>query len=521
MLLLRFPSSPGRPGTRLFMLFCLVTGFLGNPLSWRSLTPATPLVAMIAATMLILMTLLLARSKWATRLVFPIVYVLCGLGAYFGYYFAVPIRYDSIAWLLEASQDEISSFWSASLFLWLCASLVLSVVHIRLAAPLRALSLKTLLVWCVICLGLSLGLQKAGFSALKAAGYSKDVYEQVKSKNVVPFAIFKVFHVFAGEAKLVYSLKSLPGLEDMAFEAPAPADQPVVIFVMGESARADHFSINGYERETTPQLAREANLINYGIATSYDTSTRKSHYGMLTNATIATRTPTQGPVIPLYNAAGFRSYTFSFNAPLIQSGIITDVLTDASHERRYFSGRDHQLLPHIAEALAAPHDGGALFTLVTKGSHSNYRGNYDDEFRVFTPDDFTSTTMIDQLGNVRNAYDNTVVMTDDFLVRIMDLVRDRKAVLLYCSDHGESLGEDGVLFHGIGEDIPHHKRVPFLVWYSDAYAAAYPDKVAALRRHAAAPVNHDYLYHTLIGLGDIRSAGADPALDLTDSAALR
>ena len=81
-----------------------------------------------------------------------------------------------------------------------------------------------------------------------------------------------------------------------------------------------------------------------------------------------------------------------------------------------------------------------------------------------------------------------------------------KAVLIYSSDHGESLGEDGVLFHGIGENVPHHKRVPFLVWYSDAYAAAFPDQVAALRRHAGTPVSHDHLYHTLIGLGGIRSA---------------
>ncbi|MDR2726474.1 MAG: sulfatase-like hydrolase/transferase, partial [Deltaproteobacteria bacterium] len=116
-------------------------------------------------------------------------------------------------------------------------------------------------------------------------------------------------------------------------------------------------------------------------------------------------------------------------------------------------------------------------------------------------------------------YDNTVLQTDDLLGRLIDMLRDRLAVLIYASDHGESLGEGGEVMHG-GEGKAEHWRIPFFIWHSDAYARQYPEIVAGLRDHVGQSISHDHLYHTVIGLGGLRSAGVDPELDLTNRAGL-
>jgi len=187
--------------------------------------------------------------------------------------------------------------------------------------------------------------------------------------------------------------------------------------------------------------------------------------------------------------------------------------------REHVKGRDHSLLPKVLQALDKPSSGGKFITLITNGSHAKYSHQYGEEFRIFTPDDYTNENMLEHLEQVRNAYDNTVLQTDDLLGRLIDMLRDRLAVLIYASDHGESLGEGGEVMHG-GEGKAEHWRIPFFIWHSDAYARQYPEIVAGLRDHVGQSISHDHLYHTVIGLGGLRSAGVDPELDLTNRAGL-
>lgn len=131
------------------------------------------------------------------------------------------------------------------------------------------------------------------------------------------------------------------------------------------------------------------------------------------------------------------------------------------------------------------------------------------------PDTYSNEAMPRDIANVINAYDNSIVKTDAMIAETIDVLRDRNAVVLYTSDHGESLGENGVFFHGTKKVADEQYEVPLFLWYSDVYEKSRPDVVARLRRVRGTPVTHDFIYHTLLGLGGIRSTIASASHDLS------
>ena len=89
--------------------------------------------------------------------------------------------------------------------------------------------------------------------------------------------------------------------------------------------------------------------------------------------------------------------------------------------------------------------------------------------------------------------------------------------MIYVSDHGESLGENNLFLHGlpyaIAPDV--QKQVPMVMWLSRRAAARRGLDTACLQRRASQPAAHDHLFHTLLGLLDVRTALYEPAWDLT------
>ena len=133
--------------------------------------------------------------------------------------------------------------------------------------------------------------------------------------------------------------------------------------------------------------------------------------------------------------------------------------------------------------------GGLRFVMVEDGTgHAPY--DHEPHFARF------GTDTIDM-------YDNCLLQTDDVLNRIVQQLKDKKAVLLYCSDHGQSFGEQGCYMHGGALGVLTQRHVFSFVWYSDKYAAAHPDKINAMRANAEKPLSHDDIYLSLLSLAGI------------------
>lgn len=93
---------------------------------------------------------------------------------------------------------------------------------------------------------------------------------------------------------------------------------------------------------------------------------------------------------------------------------------------------------------------------------------------------------------------------DHFISSVIDQVRDKKAIVFYAADHGESINEREHL-HGTPRELapPEQFRVPMMVWMSDKYLEnpVNAQAFAQLKKEAdmKVPRRHVELYDTIMG----------------------
>ena len=88
--------------------------------------------------------------------------------------------------------------------------------------------------------------------------------------------------------------------------------------------------------------------------------------------------------------------------------------------------------------------------------------------------------------------------------------------MLYVSDHGESLGENGLYLHGIPYALAPREQihVPMLLWLSEDLRERLRIDAACLEARRHDPLSHDNLYHSVLGLSGVRTAVYRPERDL-------
>lgn len=438
--------------------------------------------------------------------------------AYFYTVFGVMISYDSIAWLLETDKMEVKSFLTWRFVLLIGVSVLIgstqSLLSKRILGSLKPK--KYLAVTGAVLLGAFL-LYRGSWALLKYAHWQK-TYEAISLSVITPISIPKALRLYVHEESKSAKLLDLPNPADKPSSlAVSENERPVVVFIVGESLRASHLGINGYPRDTTPRLAQLKNLLNYGTCRSFANTTRVSLVGMLTDATLKERKPHYQSFINLFNKHGYTTNFISMQNKLGRSGHLTDALISCSQNVQYEHGRDINLVAHLKNTLK-DNDSGSLVLLHMRGSHFSYRDQYADAYRKFTPDTYNNENLPAYKDNLINAYDNSVLKTDDLIASVIDAVRDKNAIVFYTSDHGVSLGERGVFLHGTKPEREQFE-VPFLIWYSNQYQQHFPQVVESLKKNLGKQVTHDFIYHTLVGLGGIQSDVINPSFDLSGMSA--
>jgi lipid A ethanolaminephosphotransferase len=303
----------------------------------------------------------------------------------------------------------------------------------------------------------------------------------------------------------------------------AGAKPPFLVLVIGETARADHFSLNGYPRPTNPELAK-AGVLSFRDVRSCGTDTRDSLPCMLSplgKSDFEKRTAEHENLLDLLQAAGLAVLWLDN-----QSGCkdvcnrvptaSTSDLSAAVATRLCSDGEclDDALLVGLDERIARlPEDrrrNGVVLVLHQMGSHgpAYYKRSAPAQKR-FLPECTNTTLGQCDREQLLNAYDNTIVATDRFLAETIAWLKGRAAdhvpALLYMSDHGESLGELGIFLHGLPYAFAPEaqKRVPFIAWVGAELAAQRGIDLACLSRSLDVPLTHDNLYHSVLGLVDL------------------
>lgn len=305
----------------------------------------------------------------------------------------------------------------------------------------------------------------------------------------------------------------------------------VTILVVGETARAMNFSLNGYKRETNPLLARQAGLINFSQVSSCGTATAVSvpcvfsalgreHYS-------ENKAASQEGLLDVLKHAGFQVLWRDNNSGC--KGTCARVgfedLSEAKPDDPFCKGDecyDERLLAGLPE-LIRKSSGDLVVVLHQKGSHGPaYSRRYPEAFGRFGPVCNTNEFEKCSRESIEAAYDNTILYTDYFLSKTIDLLRQTASnegvdtAMLYFSDHGESLGENNMYLHGAPYIFApsEQTRVPMMLWMSDGFSSRFHIDHTCLMARRDQPMSHDNVFHSVLGMLDVNTAVLNPKLDL-------
>jgi len=302
----------------------------------------------------------------------------------------------------------------------------------------------------------------------------------------------------------------------------------LVVMVMGETARADRFSYNGYERDTN-RYTREHDVVNFPRVLSCGTATAESVPCIFSGL---------GQAKFSHGAAMERE---SIMGAMQRVGIETfwrdnstgckDVCDEQHFEQRAdwthaelcdTTGCFDELLLEDFDALLEDRTHDHFIVLHQRGSHGPaYNTDVPQWAKEYFPEcDLPNLRNCDRAA-INNSYDNTILYTDYFVTRVIDVLDKRSSefdtAMLYVSDHGESLGENGLYLHGFPYAMAPREQieVPMLFWASAGFYAerAHVDP-QCLRTTAQGDTSHDAIFHTLLPIFGLASPQYDERLDL-------
>ncbi|NQD38694.1 phosphoethanolamine--lipid A transferase [Permianibacter sp. IMCC34836] len=301
----------------------------------------------------------------------------------------------------------------------------------------------------------------------------------------------------------------------------------LVFFVVGETARAANFSLNGYDRETNPELATLP-LLNFKTTYSCGTTTAISVRCMFSNLGRDNfnrdKADAREGVLDVLQRAGVAVLWRDNNSGckgacdrVANEALDTLQLPELCHDGECF---DDVLLHQLQDKLdAATTD--TFIVMHQKGSHGPaYYKRTPAEFKRFLPECTDANVQNCDRQSIINAYDNTLLYTDHILASLIAVLQKNAAnfdtAFVYVSDHGESLGENNLYLHGFPYAIApeEQKRVPLLMWFSPGIESRLGLDRACLQKRAEQPASHDNLFHSFLGLFDVRTSVYKAELDL-------
>ena len=472
--------------------------------------------------------LLLFSGKYLFKPVLVFVIFVAAASAYFVDGFGVIIDHHMVRNTIATDVDEArhlltAAFWMHMLIYALLPIVVVLAVSVKHLPPRQHMARTGANV--LACLLVGLAILYVNFPA-----YSSVFRERQDFMGVInPAAPISGVIRHARRAMRETNVVTKPfGTDAKPGPTLSRAAKPLfVVMIVGETARAQNFGLNGYARNTTPQLARR-NVINFTDTTSCGTATAVSMpcmFSHLTREKFSNRKAKASEnLLDIARRAGFHVEWWDNNTG--HKGIAKRV-----PNQKFSKGSDRDfcregecddgILTAALRSHIAKVDRNTLLVLHQVGSHGPaYFLRYPQAMEVFSPACRTAQFADCSQAEIIAAYDNTIHYTDKNVADIIDLANQHSAKLasavIYVSDHGESLGEAGLYLHGAPYFIAPEEqtKVPFLAWFSDEYANQMHLNRDCVRAKGDDPVTHDNLFHSMLGLLDIETKVHDSAYDL-------
>lgn len=526
---LRLPAVAwlqGRPRLSTEALIALASLFFaiaGNGLFWNSAMATHPgslryalsLLLLLLGTHAFLLGLLVWR--WNAKVVVSALLMLTMLASHYMGLYHIYLDADMLRNVLATDRRESSELLTASLAGPLLLGLVPTLAVWRLQLTERrwtdALSWRAgflLLAACVALGGALLSFQE--ISALMRS--QREVRYLATPANV----LLGLPRALRGDNPVQRAPK-LPIGTDAQVLARASGSRPrLLLVVLGETARAQNWGLNGGARQTTPQLAQKP-VINFPDMHSCGTSTEVSVPCMFSpwgrGDYDEKKIRAHQSLLHVLDHAGIGVLWRDNQSGCkgVCEGLPLQSLADATTPGLCANGRclDEILLQDLPQqARAKP--GDRVIVLHQLGNHGPaYFERYPPWFRRFTPTCDTVDLGRCTREQIANSYDNALLYTDHVLAQAIGTLQgmeDYDTAMIYVSDHGESLGEKGLFLHGIPYAIAPEEQthVPMTMWFSPSFARNRGLDLQCVRQRAGQYTDHDALFSSVLGLMQVRTA---------------
>jgi len=485
---------------------------------------ATALFGLLLAANGLLLSLLIWR--WSAKPVITVLLVVTAMAVHYMTTYGVFMDADMVRNVLQTDVKESRELMTPSLLLPLLVFAAVPAVavwrlRIKPRSALRTLWIRPTFMVALLVVG-------AGSVMLANA----DAASMLRNHREIKYLATPLNYIVGLQQNLhssspIKKVPKTPIATDAVRAAPVAGAKPrLVVLVLGETVRAQNWGLNGYARQTTPELAR-IGVVNFPDMHSCGTSTEVSVPCMFSQLGRRNydekQIRSQQSLLNVLNNVGVSTLWRDNQSGCkgVCEGTAFESLSDATDPGLCAKGRcmDEILVKGLAEKMRAT-PGDKFVVLHQLGNHGpSYFQRYPEAFRRFTP-----PCENPELGNcpkqqIVNAYDNAVLYTDHFLAKTiheLQAMDDYDTAMIYVSDHGESLGEKGLYLHGVPYAIAPAEQtsVPMVMWFSSRFSASRGLDTSCLEQRAMQRTDHDALFSSILGLMQVKTKAYDETQDV-------
>ena len=468
--------------------------------------------------------------KWTAKPLAIALVFIGGFAAYAVNTLGVLITSDQIQNLVQTDIAEARDTWSWHLLTWTLGMTVVPIIVILMMKIKPEPIIRQLLhkvIASVVSLAMVLGLLFVFYVDFAAIfRENRDLKGMISPQNMIAS--------FASYYKKKAPKENLPlvvyGEDAVMQKAQATSLPKLMVLVVGETARAENFSLNGYSKNTNPKLSQQ-DILNFSRVSSCGTATAVSvpcmFSGMPRKEYEERLASHREGLLDIAQRAGYQVTWIDNNSGckgtcdrVNQFKIPEPLQQKWCKDKECF---DDILIDSFKAYLATiPQDDNRprLIVLHQMGSHGPaYYKRVPAQFKVFKPTCDTNAIQGCSREALLNTYDNTLLYTDyvlDSLIETLKNTTKYQTALWYLSDHGESTGESGMYLHGAPYAIAptQQTHIPMLMWFSTVWQHQAKQQIKCLAQQGRKELSQDNLFPTMLSLLDVKSKVIDPNNDM-------
>lgn len=381
----------------------------------------------------------------------------------------------------------------------------------------------TLYFTLTYALNLNLDVQTDEFIPIQKNDFpaeDKNMYIQDLKKTYPLGFIISILDLIKEQQKINFAFAKNIDFKFNAIQNSNMNEKQVFVLIIGETSRRNNWQLNGYSRKTNPLLSQQKNLVNLNNMLSISSATRSSIPMILTRKSenqVYNYNFPEKSIISAFKEVGFKTYWLSTQQKFGNFDTSTSVYAKEAdqviflNKANYTDAGEHDdvIIP-IFNKIINQNEDKQFIVIHTLGSHYNYKHRYPDNFNLYKPSlnslEKYSLQSKEYKQNLVNSYDNSILFTDYVLNELIGALKkkdDIESFLLYSSDHGEDLFDEGCEKSGHGLETKNNFEIASFIWYSNIFSANYSQKVENLIKNKGRRINQTAIFPTLIDAANI------------------